>query len=54
MAFINGIYDNHDLSAEVFKTMKRMFTRSYPYVARNMTSKEKERVRTLLQFGLMD
>lgn len=54
MAFINGIYDNHDLSAEAFKTMKQMFIRSYPYVARNMTSKEKEHVRTLLQFGLMD
>lgn len=54
MAFINGIYDNHDLSEEAFKTMKQMFIRSYPYVARNMTSKEKEQVRTLLQFGFVN
>lgn len=54
MAFINGIYENHDLNEEAFKTMKQMFIRSYPYVARNMTSKEKEKVRTLLQFGLVD
>ena len=54
MAFINGIYNEHDLSEEAFKTMKQMFIRSYPYVARNMTTKEKECVRTLLQFGLME
>ena len=54
MAFINGIYNNDDLSEEAFKTMKQMFIRSYPYVARNMTSKEKEQVRTLLQFGLVN
>ncbi len=54
MAFINGIYENHDLSEDAFKTMKQMFIRSYPYVARSMTTKEKERIRTLLQFGLME
>lgn len=54
MAFINGIYENHDLSEDAFKTMKQMFIRSYPYVARNMTTKEKEHVKSLLQFGLME
>lgn len=54
MAFINGIYENHDLSENAFKTMKQMFIRSYPYVARNMTTKEKEHVRMLLQFGLVN
>lgn len=54
MAFINGIYEEHDLREEVFKKMRQMFIRSFPYVARNMTSKEKERVGTLLQFGLME
>ncbi len=54
MAFINGIYNEHDLSEDAFKTMKQMFIRTYPYVARNLTSKEKERVKTLLMFGLID
>jgi surface protein len=54
MAFINGMHDNNDLSEDAFKTMKQMFIRSYPYVARNMTTKEKERVSSLLQFGLID
>lgn len=54
MAFINGIYEDHNLSESAFKTMKQMFIRSYPYVARSMTTKERERVRTLLQFGLME
>ena len=54
MAFINGIYHNHDLSEVAFKTMKQMFIRSFPYVARNMTTAEKEQVKTLLQFGLME
>ena len=54
MAFLNGIYENHDLSVEAFKTMKQMFIRSYPYVARNMTSIEKEKVKTMLQYGLID
>ena len=54
MAFMNGIYENHDLSEAAFKTMKQMFIRSYPYVARNMTTAEKEQVKMLLQFGLME
>lgn len=53
MAFINGIYVKQDLSEEAFKTMKKMFIRTFPYVARNLTSKEKEHVRDLIQFGLM-
>lgn len=51
MAFFNGIFSDQDLSEEAFKTMKQMFIRTYPYVARHMTSKEKERVSSLLKFG---
>lgn len=54
MAFINGIYEDNDLSFEAFKVMKHMFLCSYPYVARNMTTKEKEHIRNLIQFGLID
>ena len=51
MAFLNGIFYNHELSEEAFKTMKQMFIRTYPYVARHLTSKEKEQVKNLLMFG---
>ena len=51
--FVNGIYHDHNLSNEAFETMKQMFIRSYPYVARHLTTKERERVRDLLMFGLI-
>lgn len=54
MAFINYTYEHNGLSEKAFNTMKQMFIRSYPYVARNMTTKEKEKVKQLLRFGLFD
>lgn len=53
-AFVNGIYDEQDLSPEAYKRVKQMFVRTFPYIARHLTSKEKERVSSLLQFGLLD
>ena len=53
MGFINGIQHNQELSDEAFDTMKQMFIRTYPYVARHLTLNEKERVKQLLQFGLL-
>lgn len=52
MAFINGIFEDKDLSKTCFKKVKRMFLNTYPYVARNMTKEEKERLRHLLLFGI--
>ena len=52
MTFINDLY-NKELNDNAFKTMKDMFMRTYPYVARHLTSKEQERVKSLLQFGLL-
>ncbi|MBO4923626.1 MAG: hypothetical protein J5382_05825 [Bacteroidales bacterium] len=52
-AFVNDIYNEQDLSKEAFETMKQMFIRSYPYIARHLTSKEKERVNDLLMAGII-
>lgn len=48
MAFINGIQHNQDMDEATFEKMKTLFINTYPYVARHLTQKEKERVRTLL------
>lgn len=52
-AFVNGIFHKQDLSPEVYSKIKKMFTRTYPYVARHLTSKEKDRIKDLLQFDLL-
>lgn len=53
-AFVNGIYDEQDLTPEVFKRVKQMFVRSFPYISRHLTTKERERVSSLLQSGILD
>ena len=53
MAFINGIQQEQDMDNEAFKKMKKLYINTYPYVARHLTQKEKERVKTLLMYGLM-
>jgi len=52
MAFANGSFQDHDLSEVAFKKVKQMFLNTYPYVARNMTKEEEERLRHLLQYGI--
>lgn len=52
MAFTNGIFEDQDLSETCFKKVKRMFLNTYPYVARNMTKAEEERLQHLLLFGI--
>ncbi len=54
MTFINHTYERNGLSEKAFNSMKQMLIRSYPYVARNMTTKEKDKVQQLLRFGLFD
>ena len=53
MAFMNGIYYDQDLGPEAFRKTKQMFLRTYPHVARHLTSAEKERVENLLMFGVL-
>lgn len=50
--FLDRIHDQ-DMSEGAFLTMKQMFIRSYPYIARHLTSKEKKRVSDLLRFGVI-
>lgn len=50
MAFVNGIHKDQSLDDKAFDVMKQLFIRTYPYVARHQTTKEKERVSTLMQF----
>lgn len=53
MAFVNGIFNENDLTEEAFCQVKRMFIRTYPYICRHLTSKEYNRVRHLMQFGVL-
>ena len=53
MAFLNGIQRDRDMMEPAFGKMKQMFIRTYPYVARNLTTYEKERVKSLMQFDLL-
>ena len=53
MAFLNGIQHKHNLDNIAFEKMKKLFINTYPYVARHLTQKERERVKTLLMYGLM-
>lgn len=53
MAFLNGIQTDHYLSQEAFKKMKKLFINTYPFVVRQLTSKEETRVSQLLSYGLI-
>lgn len=48
MAFINGIQHFQNMDEDTFEKMKKLFINTYPYVARHLTHKERQRVRTLL------
>lgn len=51
MAFLNRIQEDQDFDENAFNKMKYMFIKSFPYVARELTTNEQERVSILLQFG---
>lgn len=53
MAFINGIQHNQDMGEEAFEKMKNLFIHTYPYIARQLTTKEKMRVKRLLASGFL-
>lgn len=48
MAFINGIQQKQDMDADTFEKMKKLFINTFPYIARHLTQKERQRVKTLL------
>ena len=53
MAILNGIQSDRNMKEPAFGKMKQMFIRTYPYVARNLTTYEKEVVKSLMQFDLL-
>lgn len=53
MAFVNGLQKEHDLNEVAFEKMKHLFITTYPYVARHLTQKEENRIKTLLANGLI-
>lgn len=54
LAFFNGVFEHQELSAIAYNRVKQMFIRTFPYIARHLTSKEQERVSSLIQSGLLD
>ena len=48
MAFINGIQHDQDMDDNTFEKMKKLFINTFPYIARHLTQKERQRVKTLL------
>lgn len=51
IAFLNGIQQNQNMCDEAFVKMKRLFINTYPYVARHLTQKERNRIKNLLMYG---
>lgn len=48
MAFMNELYTSHqNISKEYFEDVKKLFLNTYPYVAREITKEELERVNQL-------
>lgn len=55
MAWMNSFYDNDEvLSKEVFEKLKKLLICTYPYISREQTTEEKEKVKYYLQNGLTD
>lgn len=53
MAFMNGIQKEKDLSDEAFEKVKKMFLSTFPYIARHLTTSEKDRIKSLNMYGLL-
>lgn len=53
MSFVNRIYYVKDIDEKAFDKMKQIFIASFQYVARHLTSKEKERVASLVKWELL-
>ena len=53
MAFVNGIQHDNDMTEEAFEEFKDLLLRTYPYVCRHLTSKEKARALQLARYDLV-
>ena len=55
MAWMNSIHiEKETLSPEAYDKLKKLFLNSYPFISREQTTEEKEKVKFYLQNGLMD
>lgn len=50
MAFVNHTRQHDSMSDEAFEQFKRMFIESFPYVARQLTAEEQQKVFDYLRF----
>lgn len=53
MAFLNYIQRESNMKEPAFEKMKQIFIRTYPYVARNLTTNEKNEVKDFIKFNLL-
>lgn len=53
MAFVNGIQKEQDMSDVAFEKMKRLFIKTYPFIARHLTQKEQEKVKELMKYDIL-
>jgi hypothetical protein len=51
MAYVNQLTDQ-DVSKETHEKMKQLYIRVFPHIVRELTDEEKERVKTIVQFGI--
>ena len=55
MAWMNSFQkEKEEMTDEVFDKLKKLFLNTYPYISREQTTEEKEKVRFYLENGLMD
>lgn len=55
MAWMNSIHnDQETLSPDAYDKLKKLFLNSYPFISREQTTEEKEKIKFYLQSGLMD
>ena len=55
MAWMNSFQkEKEEMTDEAFDKLKYLFLHSYPYISREQTTEEKEKVKFYLQNGLMD
>ena len=53
MAFVNGIQHEKDMTEEAFGQFKQLLLRTYPYVCRHLTEKERSRALHLFENDLI-
>lgn len=55
MAWLNSILiDEEKIEGEAFDKLKKLFLNTFPYIAREQTTEEKEKIKFYLQNGLQD